>query len=112
MVVVKAGGIQALKANWPALRCSVKNEECVVENSESLPSNKDVYDFVHAKVEAKDKNFKLNTFHKKGVFGREMNNTNRNLALTLKTFKILLTLTLTLTLNRRSHQNSPWDSSA
>jgi len=77
MVVVNASTIEALKANWPALRCSVANGDCVVENAESMPSNDEVYGFVHAKVEAKDPNFQVQTYRKLGVFAREMTQSSR-----------------------------------
>jgi len=42
-----------------------------------MPSNKDVYEFVHSMVDAKDPDFEMQTFAKRGVFGLEMTNDSR-----------------------------------
>jgi len=53
-------------------RTSWKGEELNVENAESIPSNKAVFEYVKVQVEAGDPDFKIQKFKKYGVFGVQM----------------------------------------
>ena len=43
-----------------------------MENAESIPSNKAVFEYVKAQVEAGDPDFKIQKYKKYGVFGFQM----------------------------------------
>jgi serine/threonine protein kinase len=74
-VEVTAATLDKLMAKWPSdPRASTAGEDgqVMISKSESHPTSQEVFDFVHAKVLAKDEDFVTSNRTKRGVFGRQL----------------------------------------
>merc|ERR1711934_965632 len=74
-IVLNETSVRTLRQRWNRLRISgLRNSEegVQVENAEEIPTNKDVFEFIKSRVDARDPNFKVEPYNKFGIFAKRM----------------------------------------